>query len=165
VAELLDRSRNKFRRASASPACVTPGGGSPGDDAADDARVILVDTVGQLRDVWGLGQMAFVGGSLCREGGHNMIEPASYGIPVCFGPDIGTFQAVVDIFLAANAAVRTDSADALRNTLERWLQFPFEVAEMGARARLVVEQHSCSVPTTLRRITALLPGPVHKTEI
>ncbi len=158
VAELLDRSRVSFLRASALPACVTPG-----DGAADDARVILVDTVGQLRDVWGLGQMAFVGGSLCQEGGHNMIEPASYGIPMCFGPDIETFQAVVDIFLAAIAAVRTDTPDALRITLERWLQFPSEAADMGARARQVVERNSCSVQTTLRRITELLPEPIHRT--
>lgn len=158
VAELLDRSRVNFRRASALPACVTPG-----NEAADNTHVILVDTVGQLRDVWGLGQMAFVGGSLCREGGHNMIEPASYGIPVCFGPDIESFQAVVDIFLASAAAVRTDTPDALRITLERWLQFPSEAAELGARARQVVKQHSCSVQTTLRRITKLLPEPIHRT--
>jgi len=150
VADLLDRTRVPWRRASESSSDV-PQTNAP--------RIILVDSVGQLRAVWGLAQMAFVGGSLCEgEGGHNMIEPTSYGIPSCFGPDVETFRVVADIFLAANAAVQTDSPDALLKTLEHWLNFPSEAAEIGQRARQVVEQQSASVQTTLERIAALLPN-------
>jgi 3-deoxy-D-manno-octulosonic-acid transferase len=155
VAELLDRNNVDYQRTSAST-------GSNPDSVANDTRVILVDTVGQLRHAWGLGQMAFVGGSLCEgEGGHNMIEPASYGIPVCFGPDIETFQTVVDIFLAANAAIQTESPTALQTTLEHWLNSPSEAAEMGQRARQVVTQQSHAVEMTLQRIAALLPNQYH----
>ena len=154
VAGLLNRGHVHYRRASDSASLA-----ADVDAAAEGARVILVDTMGQLRHVWGLAQMAFVGGSLSKHGGHNMIEPATYGIPVCFGPHIETFQAVADMFLLAGAAVQTESPDALQMTLERWLKHQSEAAEIGERARQVVEQHSCSVQTTLQRIAALLPEP------
>ena len=54
--------------------------------------VILVDTLGELGAVWGLADVAFVGGSLDgRRGGQNMIEPAAYGAAVLFGPHVWNF--------------------------------------------------------------------------
>jgi 3-deoxy-D-manno-octulosonic-acid transferase len=157
VEKLLERENVRYFRSSAIPRLS-----AQAESITRDNNVILVDTVGQLRHIWGLADMAFVGGSLCPEGGHNMIEPASYGIPVCFGPHIETFQTVVDIFLSANAAVMTESPHALQSTLESWLSAPAAAAEMGVRARVVVEQHAHSVQTTLERIDALLPrNPVY----
>ncbi|MCA9010167.1 MAG: hypothetical protein KDB01_10500 [Planctomycetaceae bacterium] len=152
AAELLDRENVRYFRTS-----TISTSSAHSESITRDTNVILVDTVGQLRHIWGLAEMAFVGGSLCREGGHNMIEPASYGIPVCFGPHIETFQTVVDIFLAANAAVMTETPQALKSNLEGWLSAPAAAAEIGARARGVVAQHAHSVQTTLERIAALLP--------
>ena len=54
---------------------------------ADRDAVVLVDTIGELSAVWGLADVAFVGGSLDgKRGGQNMIEPAAYGAAVVFGP-------------------------------------------------------------------------------
>ena len=64
------------------------------DDSCDRApaadEVLVVDTVGDLRMLYGLADIAFVGGSLFyrggNKGGHNLMEPAVFGIPVLFGP-------------------------------------------------------------------------------
>ena len=55
--------------------------------------MVLVDTIGELGALWGLADVAFVGGSLDgRRGGQNMIEPAAYGAAVVFGPHVWNFK-------------------------------------------------------------------------
>ena len=59
----------------------------------DRGAVVLVDTIGELGALWGLADVAFVGGSLDgRRGGQNMIEPAAYGAAVVFGPHVWNFK-------------------------------------------------------------------------
>lgn len=54
--------------------------------------ILLVDTLGDLKDLYGAGDMAFVGGSLVPHGGQNPLEPAAAGIPVLFGPSMENFH-------------------------------------------------------------------------
>ena len=70
------------------------------------APVILIDTIGELGAVWGLADVAFVGGSLVPgRGGQNMMEPAAYGASVLFGPYTSNFRETVEQLLTRNAAV------------------------------------------------------------
>src|SRR4029079_7652805 len=71
-----------------------------------DDPVLLVDTLGELRYVWGLAHLAFVGGSFNDRGGQNMIDPAAYGVAVTFGPNTWNFKQVVDALLLNEAAVQ-----------------------------------------------------------
>lgn len=56
-------------------------------DGDQSATVILVDTIGELSDLYGAADVAFVGATLVPLGGHNLLEPASHGVPVLFGPN------------------------------------------------------------------------------
>ena len=84
-------SRSGLRK---SPACWTRAE-SPGSAArllesegrSLSARILLVDAIGELGAWWGTAAIAFVGGSLGKRGGQNMIEPAAYGAAVSFGPE------------------------------------------------------------------------------
>ncbi len=76
-----------------------------GDQAASPPPVILLDTLGELSFCWGLADIAFVGGSLTKRGGQNMIEPAGFGAAVLFGPNTWNFKDVVDLLLSQEAAV------------------------------------------------------------
>nr|MCS5629329.1 3-deoxy-D-manno-octulosonic acid transferase [Pirellulaceae bacterium] len=67
-------------------------------------KVILVDAVGELGAWWGLADIGFVGGSMGKRGGQNMIEPAAYGVTVCFGPNTSNFRDIVEMLLANSAA-------------------------------------------------------------
>jgi len=120
-------------------------------------RVTLVDSIGALRDIWGLADIAFVGGSFAGHGGQNMVEPASYGKPVCFGPHVWNFQTVVDELLAANAAVQVQTIEDLEKTLRRWLTNPCEAENLGLRARDVVQKYSDALDRTVSGILSVLP--------
>jgi 3-deoxy-D-manno-octulosonic-acid transferase len=60
------------------------------------STVYLVDTLGELMRFYSIANVAFVGGSLVPKGGHNLLEPAIYGIPVCWGPHIFNFQDIAE---------------------------------------------------------------------
>ena len=69
-------------------------------DAEPRADVVVLDTIGELAQVYQLATVAFVGGSLVPTGGHNILEPAVYGRPVVFGPSMTNFAEIAEMFLA-----------------------------------------------------------------
>lgn len=111
--------------------------------------VILVDTIGELGAVWGLADVAFVGGSLRPgRGGQNMMEPAAYGASVMFGPHTSNFRETVNQLLRRNAARRVADAEELTRGLLDDLDDPENAAARGAAGRLfVLAQNGASVRT------------------
>jgi 3-deoxy-D-manno-octulosonic-acid transferase len=65
--------------------------------------VFLVDTIGELAALYGLGDVAFVGGSLVPRGGHNIIEPAQHGVPIMVGNHTENFRDIVGLFQSQDA--------------------------------------------------------------
>jgi 3-deoxy-D-manno-octulosonic-acid transferase len=87
-------------------------------ESAGDVNVLLLDTIGELAKVYRYAVAAFVGGTLVPRGGHNPIEPAAAGAPVCFGPSMSNFRDIAKAFAEAGAA--------------RWVGNAAEVAEFAA---------------------------------
>ncbi len=116
---------------------------------ASRPSVILVDTIGELGAVWGLADVAFVGGSLRPgRGGQNMMEPAAYGASVMFGPHTSNFRETVDQLLRRNAARRVADAEELTRGLLDDLDDPETAAARGAAGRhFVLAQNGASVRT------------------
>ena len=86
-----------------------------GDRTVRTLAIVLVDTIGELSAIWGLADVAFVGGSLDgKRGGQNMIEPAAYGAAVLFGPHTWNFKQTVADLLARDAAIQ------VRRRARRW---------------------------------------------
>jgi 3-deoxy-D-manno-octulosonic-acid transferase len=114
--------------------------------AGTSPPVILIDTVGELAAVWGLADVAFVGGSLRPgRGGQNMMEPAAYGASVMFGPHIANFRETVDQLLRRNAARQVADAGELTRGLLADLEDPKAAAARGAAGRhFVLAQHGAS---------------------
>jgi 3-deoxy-D-manno-octulosonic-acid transferase len=67
--------------------------------------VLVLDTVGELGRVYGLGNVAFVGGSFAPIGGHNLLEPAGFGIPVLFGPHTHNFELMSESILSVRRGI------------------------------------------------------------
>jgi 3-deoxy-D-manno-octulosonic-acid transferase len=122
-----------------------------------DARVLLVDVVGELGAWWGTAEIAFVGGSMGDRGGQNMIEPAAYGAAVCFGPNTGNFRDVVAALLARDAAEVVQDGQQLTGFVRRCLEAPQEAAAMGDRARALVAEQLGATERTFRLLAALMP--------
>ncbi|RLC39982.1 MAG: hypothetical protein DRH49_07595 [Candidatus Coatesbacteria bacterium] len=77
-----------------------------------DWDVMIVDRIGLLSDLYSISRVAFVGGSFVNRGGQNIMEPARYGVPVAFGPNITNFRYEADMLLSNNGG------RMIRNTSE-----------------------------------------------
>jgi 3-deoxy-D-manno-octulosonic-acid transferase len=126
--------------------------------AEPPAPVVLMDTLGELGAVWGLADLAFVGGSLSPRGGQNMIEPAGYGVPVMFGPNVWNFRETVDRLLERHAAVQVADADAWRRETLRLLGDAPARAVLGERARAFVLSQQGATDRTLDLLAELVAG-------
>lgn len=146
VAGLLDNARVPFVRRSTLR-----------EPVADRSAVVLVDSMGELSAVWGLADVAFVGGSLDgRRGGQNMIEPAAYGAAVLFGPHVWNFRETVRLLIAAGAALQVHDANALVTVVRRLLADDHERERLGQAARQVVSSQLGATERTLDLIDGLL---------
>jgi 3-deoxy-D-manno-octulosonic-acid transferase len=110
-------------------------------ESVDSADVLLLDTLGELASVYAEADVAFVGGSLASWGGHNIIEPASCGTPVLFGPHMQNFADVARIFLDAGAAVQVRDEAELESALRRLLASRDQREALGRKAAEVVERN------------------------
>ena len=91
VAELLQQLGIRFWRRSLWSGEAIAGG------------VLLVDTIGELASLYGLADVAFVGGSLVPRGGHNIIEPAQHGVPIMVGNHTENFRDIISLFQSHDA--------------------------------------------------------------
>ena len=105
--------------------------------------VLLVDTVGELGRLYAIADVAFVGGSLffrgANKGGHNLMEPAVFGVPVLFGQFNFSFKETVDDLLAADAGRLVRDAAELAAAVVELVADRDARRALGARAQRVVE--------------------------
>lgn len=81
------------------------------------SEVILLDCMGELADLYALGDFNFCGGSLVDKGGHNIMEAARWGGPVYFGPSMRDFRDAVEMVKPAGAGFQVESAEALADLI------------------------------------------------
>ncbi|HSP16839.1 MAG TPA: 3-deoxy-D-manno-octulosonic acid transferase [Thermoanaerobaculia bacterium] len=146
VAGLLDTTSLRYVRRSAM--------GSRPKPALHD--ILLVDTFGELARMYRYATLAFVGGSIAPTGGHNPIEPAAAGVPVCFGPHMTNFREIATSFLEAGAAKETGSAAEVIAFAERMFDREEEQRAWGERAKAVVQRNRGASERTARRIVEML---------
>lgn len=117
--------------------------------------VLLLDTLGELASVYALADLAFVGGSLVPRGGHNILEPAHWGVATVVGPHTENFRDIIGIFRQADA-VRVAQPDHLANVMLELLQNDKARRSIGQRARNVVEGQMGATQRTLETLRALI---------
>jgi 3-deoxy-D-manno-octulosonic-acid transferase len=110
-------------------------------ESVDSADVLLLDTLGELASIYAEADLDFVGGSLASWGGHNIIEPASCGTPVLFGPHMQNFADVARIFLDAGAAIQVRDEAELESVLRDLLASREQREALGRKASEVVERN------------------------
>jgi 3-deoxy-D-manno-octulosonic-acid transferase len=118
--------------------------------------VLLLDTFGELARIYRYATVAFVGGTLIPTGGHNPIEPAAAGVPVCFGPSMSNFREIAQVFLANEAAAEVKSAADVIDFAGAMLDNTSMRNQWGERARSAVLQNRGASERTARRIVELL---------
>jgi len=126
-------------------------------DAEPSADVVVVDTIGELAQLYQIATVVFVGGSLVPAGGHNILEPAVHGKPIVFGPHMENFAEIARTFLADGAAVQVHSARELEDVVVALMADPVRRARLGAAARTLVDANRGAKDKTLAVIEELLP--------
>ena len=151
IAKQLDASGLKCSRRSA-----------PESDADRFANIILLDSIGELRAVYALADVAFVGGSIAQRGGHNVLEPASQGVCTVTGPHMNNFTAITSALLEEDAIVQMpeapieDAASVLASTLRDLLESGDRRQQLGQRARAVCDRNRGATEKTVQTISHLL---------
>ncbi|MCD6351759.1 MAG: 3-deoxy-D-manno-octulosonic acid transferase [Armatimonadetes bacterium] len=104
------------------------------------ARVVLLDTIGELARVYALAEVVFVGGSLVKIGGHNILQPIAQGKPVLTGPYTHNFRGIMNIALEAGAVEVVRNADELTQAIDRLLRDRREAQRRRERGLAMLQE-------------------------
>lgn len=132
---------------------------SQGAPLPEDCDVLLLDSVGELAALYRLADATFVGGSLVNSGGHNILEPALFGKPPCFGTSMQNFREMAALFLEHGAGFQVESGPALGQAWTRLVEDAALRDRMGGAARALVAENSGATDRCFARIAQLLRSP------
>jgi len=127
-------------------------------DSEPRVDVVILNTIGELAQLYQVATVVFVGGSLVDAGGHNILEPAVFGKPIVFGPHMHNFAEIARTFIENRGAVQVQADAELEDVLVELLSDPVKRAGLGAAARALVEANRGARGRTLAVLTQLLPS-------
>lgn len=135
---------------------------NPDKETDVDCDIILLDTIGELRALYPLADIVFVGGSITRHGGHNMLEPAAAGACVVVGPHTHNFAAITKTLLDSDALVQLpelppeQTAEHLAATFRELISNEHRRRQLVENARAVCEQNRGATDRTIEALTPVL---------
>ncbi|MCX7918466.1 MAG: 3-deoxy-D-manno-octulosonic acid transferase [bacterium] len=118
--------------------------------------IILVDTVGELTKLYALADVVFIGGSLVPIGGHNVLEPATLGKPILFGPYMHNFEFCAELLLSAGGGIQVNNIQDLESQLSALLEQPELRRQLGEKARSAVIANQGATERTFEEIKKYL---------
>jgi 3-deoxy-D-manno-octulosonic-acid transferase len=118
--------------------------------------VLLLDTIGELRTFYALCDIAFVGGSLVKVGGHNLLEPAAMKKPVIFSRFMFNFKEISEALMSAGGGIMVKDKNELYEQLDSLLADPERARNIGERAFRVIAVNSGAAKKTLEAIGGLI---------
>jgi 3-deoxy-D-manno-octulosonic-acid transferase len=130
-------------------------GASPGGSTGD-AEVVILDSIGQLADIYCLAAVVFVGGSLVRHGGQNPIEPAMAKRAILFGPYMHNFRDTADAFLEKGAVRQVTGERDLLDEISSLLRDKEARGLLGERAYQVVVENAGATARTIEAMRRVI---------
>jgi 3-deoxy-D-manno-octulosonic-acid transferase len=130
---------------------------SSGAATAGDTEVFLVDRLGELLAFYAAADVAFVGGTLVPIGGHNLLEPASLGLPVLAGPNNFNSADIARMLVEGGAVRIVNDAPTLAAAIGDLLADPAMRSSMGASGRRAIEANRGAVHRLMEFLEPLLP--------
>ncbi|VEN75386.1 conserved hypothetical protein [Candidatus Desulfarcum epimagneticum] len=122
------------------------------DPGAEKRDAVVVDQIGVLRRLYAAGDAAFIGGSLARRGGHNPLEPAAFGKPAVFGPDMSDFAEISRKLLESGGAFAAADAREVYEIVSGLLADEKKARAAGKKAREVFDQNQGALDRVLEII-------------
>ena len=122
-------------------------------ETRDGRKIVIMDSTGELFQIFSLATAVFIGGSLVPKGGQNILEPASWGKMVLFGPSMEDFRDARDILVRAGAGIEVNDTKDLISQVERILSAPGKAAELGGKGREAILKHAGSAAKNAEILT------------
>jgi len=122
-----------------------------------NTEIYLVDTMGELAMLYTAADIAFVGGSLVPIGCHNLLEPATVGIPVIMGPHVFECAEICRKLLEAKAAKKIANSEQLYQAVKLYLNNTKFAQEVGNNGQLFVQKNKGALQCLLNIIYPLIP--------
>ena len=121
-----------------------------------NSRLVLLDRLGELNKYYAKACLAFVGGGFNpRFGGQNIIEPASYGLPVVFGKHMNNFEEEARLLVESGGGIQLNNPEELHGVLNQLLADQEERHRLGEKAWETVVKNRGAVNKTIELITRL----------
>jgi len=117
--------------------------------------VFILDTIGQLFNYYACADIVFVGGSLIKKGGHNILEPASLKKPIIFGPYMFNFRDITDLFMQNKAGIMVSNAQELTLKVKELLFNNLLAKDLGQRAYELILKNSGATGKNIQAIKQL----------
>ncbi len=118
--------------------------------------VLLLDTIGELRSFYAICDIAFVGGSLVKVGGHNLLEPAAMKKPVIFSRYMFNFREISEALISAGGGILVKDKEELYEQCTRLLSDRSYAQQIGDRAFSVIEANSGAAKRTIDAVGRLI---------
>jgi 3-deoxy-D-manno-octulosonic-acid transferase len=125
---------------------------SRGEAVDDRTDIYLTDTIGELPVLISGADLVVMGGSLIAHGGHNLLEPASFGKAIVVGPHMENFVEETELLLSHGACIQVQSEDELVDRIQQLLAAENERQKLGERARRLMTEQSATASLYLDKI-------------
>jgi len=126
----------------------------------NETTVFILDTIGQLPSFYSIADIVFVGGSLIKKGGHNILEPALLEKPILFGPYMFNFRSIAELFINNRAAILVHNWQELQAGIRDLLREPSKITALGTRARELVLENRGATQRNFRGIEKIAGLPL-----
>jgi 3-deoxy-D-manno-octulosonic-acid transferase len=117
---------------------------------------LLVDAMGELSSLYAIAECAFVGGSLVNIGGHNILEPIAFDVPVLTGPYMQNQQDLLRMMLEHHAIVYAKTTQDLASGLQKLLSEPQVKQQQILNAKKMLTQYQSAVETCMKGVIEAL---------
>lgn len=134
---------------------------SSGEIPSGSTQVVIGDTMGELMLLYGIADVAFVGGSLVDRGGHNPLEAAAHAIPVLMGPYTLNFKDICAKLQQADGLITVTDADSLDKEIGTLLTDEDYRLYYGRHAVEVLHQNQGALQRLLQLLEPHLPQRNH----
>jgi 3-deoxy-D-manno-octulosonic-acid transferase len=129
---------------------------SRAEPVVSETSVLVGDTMGELLYLYALADIAFVGGSLVPNGGHNLLEPAALDKPVLSGPHLFNFLEIAAMLRSAGALEEVSDATGLAAAVQRLIEQPEQAKAMADAGLAVMKANQGALQKLLDGIGRLI---------
>ena len=122
----------------------------------DDVDITIINVIGIMDDLFQRSRVTFMGGSLVKRGGHNLIEPAYFGSPILIGPHTFNFEEIVDEFISSDAALLVRNKIELVNAYRDVIQDENLATSLSSNAKNIIKKRRGSTVIQLSYIMDII---------